>query len=224
VSAGGGGRGPWIDISRPLDPAELVVWPGDPPLSTWLAARIDPDPRAGSAANVTAASLSLHSGTHLDAPRHFFPEGKAVDEIDLERCFGPARLIRHLPDRHLEAADLASVNLSGVTRLLLATANEARSREPGFREDYLALLPDAARFLVSKGVRLVGIDYLSIGPPGPLGEEVHRMLLGAEVVVLEGLVLEGLAPGDYELSAFPIAFKGSDGAPVRAAVRRLAPG
>jgi arylformamidase len=132
---------------------------------------------------------------------------------------GPARLVRHLPDRHLEAADLAAVGIEKVERLLLATTNGARLRDPWFHPDYVALRSDAARRLVDAGIRLVGIDYLSIGPMGPEGEEVHRILLEAGVVVLEGLVLESLPPGDYDLIALPLAVRGSDGAPVRAVLR-----
>jgi arylformamidase len=213
--------GGWIDVSRPLDPRRLLVWPGDPPLEISLLARLDPRPAAGSPYNITVARLCLHSGTHIDAPRHAVPGGKGAEEIPLGACAGPARLVRHVPDRHIGRADLAGRDLRGVERLLLATTNAARAESDGFREDYVALLPDAARFLVETGVRLVGIDYLSIGPRGREGEEVHRILLQAEVVVLEGLVLKGLEPGDYELVAFPLAFVGSDGAPVRAALRPL---
>jgi len=211
----------WIDVSVPLDPGRLVVWPGDPPLRTWLVAGIDPDPRAGSPANVSAASLCLHAGTHLDAPCHYLPGGPAVEAIPLETCVGRARLVRHPHDRHLEAADLASLGLEGVERLLLATTNGARSKDARFHPDYVALRSDAARWVVGAGIRLVGIDYLSIGPLGPEGEEVHRILLEAGVVVLEGLVLADLPAGDYELIALPLAVKGSDGGPVRAAVRPL---
>jgi len=213
-------EGRWIDVSRPLDPARLLVWPGDPPLRAWLVSRIDPHSSGGSSANVTAASLSLHSGTHIDAPRHYIPGGKAAEEIPLEACIGPARLLHHAPRRHLTASDLAAQLIAGARRILLRTSSTGATQSR-FAEDYLALLPQAARRLVEEGIRLVGIDSPSIGPPGPEGEETHRILLEAEVVVLEGLVLEGLPAGDYELVALPVAVWGSDGAPVRAAVRPL---
>lgn len=215
----GGGR--WLDVTKPLDPARLEVWPGDPPLRSWLVSRIDPGSPEGGSANVTAASLSLHSGTHIDAPCHFIPGGKAAEEIPIEACIGPARLVRHAHLRHLTAADLEAQQARGCPRLIIAAA--AAGAVPSL-ERYHALLPGAARWLVKEGVRLVGIDSPSIGPPGPEGEEVHRILLAAEVVVLEGLVLSGLAPGDYELAALPLAIRGSDGAPVRAAMRPLPAG
>lgn len=224
----------WMDISRPLEPGKTVVWPGDLPFSTWLTATMDPGPdpsgteagspegasgRPRSPANVTAACLSLHTGTHIDAPRHFIPGGKGIDGIPIEACIGPARLIHHSLDRPIHAADIGGMPLEGAERVLFRTTNAARGRRPEFAEDYVALLPEAARVLVRKGIRLVGIDYLSVGPPGPPGDEVHRILLGAEVVILEGLILEGLEPGDYDLVALPLSVPGSDGAPVRAALR-----
>jgi arylformamidase len=208
----------WFDISIPLD-SRLVIWPGDPPLKTWLAGQIDP--LSGSTSNITAASLSLHSGTHIDAPCHYIQGGKGVEEIPLQACLGPARLLFHAPDRHITAKDLESMNLEGVERILLGTTNADRLRSSQFSDDYVALLPDAASWLAERGFRLVGIDYLSIGPPGPPGDEVHRILLEAGVVILEGIVPEGLEPGDYELAALPLLVPGSDGAPARAAVRPL---
>ena len=144
-----------------------------------------------------------------------------MEQIPLQACLGPARLLVHAPDRHITARDLDSMDLEGVERVLLGTTNAGRLRASRFSGDYVALLPDAASWLVERGIRLVGIDYLSIGPPGPPGDEVHRILLGAGVVILEGIVLEGLEPGEYELAALPLLVPGSDGAPVRAAVRPL---
>jgi arylformamidase len=209
--------GPWTDVSRPLEPGKLPVWPGDPTPSIWLADRIDP--ARGGHSNVSAASFCLHWGTHVDAPRHFFAEGRAIENISLERCIGPARVIHHFPERNLSAADLDRAGLDGVERLLIRTACSAWPSDGVFRPDYPSLLPDAARFLVERKIRLVGIDYLSIGPPGPPGDEVHRILLGAEVVILEGLLLREIEPGDYEMVALPLLVSGSDGAPVRAVIR-----
>ena len=214
-----GESGPWIDVSRPLEPGKLPAWPGDPAPSIWLADRIDP--ARGSHSNVSAASFCLHWGTHIDAPRHYFAEGRAIEGISLDRCIGPARVIHHIPPRNLTAADLDRAGLDGVERLLIRTASSAWPPEAIFRPEYPALLPDAARSLVDRKVLLVGIDYLSIGPPGPAGDEVHRILLGAGVVILEGLLLGEVEPGDYEMVAMPLLVPGSDGAPVRAVIRPM---
>jgi len=205
---------PFIDISVTLSP-RLPAFPGDPAIQVE---------RAGVAANpfhLTRLSLGSHAGTHIDAPAHLLGEGATVDAIPLEWLIGPCRVV-DLRGRKgaIAAGDLKVLPLAGVRRLLLRTDNSELWQRPGFCEDYVGLAPDAANYLTALGIRLVGIDYLSIEPPGE-ASAVHRILLGAEVVILEGLNLAGAPAGDYELLCLPLNLTGIDGAPCRAVLRPL---
>ena len=201
------------DISLPLS-AETHVYPGDPPVVTapWISIA-DGDP-----ANVTRITLSSHSGTHLDAPRHFNDNGDSVDEIPLERLIGKALVVEILGVKAIGRNELERLRIKGAERLLLKTDNSQLWREPGFNRDYAALSTDGAAFLLEAGVKLVGIDYLSV--EGIEGDgEVHKILLDNGVLVLEGVTLADVAPGEYELICLPLKIKGGDGAPVRALLR-----
>lgn len=191
----------WIDISVPLVPG-IPQWPGDPLLATWKVCEL----RDG--ANVTAVSLCAHTGTHLDAPLHYFEGAAGVDAAPLDALVGPA-VITNLDG-----------SWQGAKRVLFRTANSAQHwwTEP-FREDFEALTPGLARRLVAEGVHLVGIDYLSVGRNNDEGSEVHRILLRAGIWLLEGLNLCDTAPGEYELICLPVRLTGADGAPARAIVR-----
>jgi arylformamidase len=195
------------DISLPLSD-QLPVWPGDPPVT--LARVGDP---AGPW--VSRLGLGSHAGTHVDAPAHFIPGGATVDRLPLEVLIGPAWVV-HLPGPGpLAAADLAAAGIpAGVARLLLRTRNSDSRSE--FAPDIVALAPDASDWLLARGVRLMGIDAPSFEPCESPGEPVHRALLSAGVVILEGLALAGIVPGAYQLVCLPLRLAGGDGAPARA--------
>lgn len=203
-----------FDVTLPVSP-ELPVWPGDPSVSVAPVARI----ATGDAANVSALALSGHTGTHVDAPWHFVEDGAKLDEIPPERWVGPCLVVRmpeevrRIGPEHLETAEIPA----GTERLLLRTANSARWR-PGkleFDADYPALSPAGARWVVEHGIRLVGIDALSIGVFGDDGDEAHRTLLGRGVLVIEGLNLATIEPGAYGLLCLPLRLVVGDGAPAR---------
>jgi arylformamidase len=165
--------------------------------------------------------MSSHTGTHLDAPRHFFEAGLAIDGLDLRLLMGPARVCAFPhATTHLTADDLRPLELAGIQRLLLQTPNAALWEKTGFQTDYTALTESAAHLLVETGVRLVGIDYLSVDAFERHDFPVHRILLGAGVLILEGLDLRAVPPGDYELLALPLLLEHGDGAPTRAILRR----
>jgi arylformamidase len=204
------------DITAPLSPS-LPVYPGDPEVTVTPIAQL----RWGDAANVSRLGLSSHTGTHLDAPRHFFEAGVAIDGLDLRLLMGPARVCAFpQATTHLTADDLRPLELVGVQRLLLQTANAALWEKTGFQANYIALTESAAHLLVEVGVRLVGIDYLSVDAFERQDFPVHRILLEAEVLILEGLDLRTVPPGDYELLALPLLLAHGDGAPARAILRR----
>lgn len=204
-----------IDISLGVS-GELPVWPGDPPIVLDRTASMD----AGDAANVSRLSASVHIGTHVDAPLHFVAGGSPVEALPLEVLIGPAHVV-HLPrarvidESSLEAAAIPA----GAQRLLFKTSNGRLWDESGFEEDYVAVAESGARWLVERGVRLVGVDYLSVAPfsaPVP----THQVLLEAGVVIVEGLDLRSVAAGRYTLYCLPVKLIGSDGAPARALLKK----
>ncbi len=203
----------WIDISAPLSPT-LPVWPGDPSLTLQPIAALEPD-----GANVSAVSMCVHTGTHLDAPLHMIAGGESVDQAPLEALCGPARVIQiDAPD--VSAALLRDAGLRPGERALLKTSNSARAwHTRAFDPALVALTLDAARWLVSHGAPLVGIDGPSISLASDDPAPVHITLLGAGVWVLEGLVLGHVEPGPYELVCLPLKLTGADGAPARAMLR-----
>ena len=201
------------DITLPLS-AELPVYPGDPPveIAPWLS-MVD-----GAAANVSRLTLSTHSGTHIDSPRHFSDTGLPVDEIPLELLIGKALVVEIAGTREIGRKELERLRIKGFERLLLKTDNSELWKGSEFTPDFAALSVDGARYLLEAGVRLVGIDYLSIESVEGDGE-VHRILLDNGVLILEGLNLAEIIPGEYELICLPLKIKGGDGAPVRALLR-----
>jgi len=201
------------DISISLA-AETPVWPGDPAVETTPVSRLS----RGGAANVSRLVLSSHAGTHVDPPHHSLEHGISVDHLPLTLLVGEAVVIDLVGIREIDRKDLARHSIKGHERVLLKTSNSALWDKPGFQDDYVALTEAGAAYLAECGVRLVGIDYLSIEPVGGNGD-IHRLLLGEGVVILEGLNLDGVPAGEYELICLPLKIKGGDGAPARAILR-----
>ena len=192
-----------------------VVYPGNPPISITAQQAIS----QGAGANVSRLDLGSHSGTHVDAPKHFFDDGAGVDTLSLDVLLGPARLIAFGDDvRSVGEAHLRTFDLRGVTRLLLRTRNSAwlASGATDFHPDYTYLAPDGAAYLVTLGIKLVGVDYLSVEQFHSGHHRTHRTLLERGVVIVEGLVLSEPPPGEYELRCLPLKLVGLDGAPARA--------
>ena len=197
-----------IDITVAIRPG-MVVYPGDPPVSLERLLSM----AEGSSYNFSRLDLGVHAGTHVDAPLHFVDDGAAAESLALDVLVGHARVVDLTAADRLDAEALEGVELS--ERTLLKTRNSDLWERDEYVPGALALTADAARVLVDGGVRLVGIDYLSIGD-----EEAHRVLLGAGVVALESIDLRGVEPGDYELICAPLKLVGADGAPARALLRR----
>lgn len=207
----------WTDLTRSIHPA-LVTWPGDPPPTITPCARIE----AGDSCNTSLLRFPSHLGTHLDAPYHFINHGKRLHEVDLDALIGPARLVDcSQAEGCITRAGLEQIDLDGARRVLFRTACRDWLDDPAFHPDYVALDPEAAEYLVEREVRLVGIDYLSIEPFGCEGNRVHQVLLGNEIVVVEGLDLSGLPEGDVEFICLPLKIRDGDGSPCRAVARPL---
>jgi arylformamidase len=167
--------------------------------------------------------MSSHTGTHVDARMHFIPGGWTMEALELSRCVGPCRVVdlTHL-EGHVGRADLEAAEVAGSTRLLLKTRNSELGllgRE-GFVEDYVAISLEAAEYLVEIGVEMVGVDYLSVEPFEDNEFNTHHTLLGADVVIFEGLMLAAAEQGGYFLACLPLKLVGSDGSPVRAILIR----
>jgi arylformamidase len=190
-----------------------VVYPGNPPISISLASAV----AQGASSNVSRLDLGSHTGTHVDAPRHFFDDGAGVDTLPLDVLMGPALLIALDPGvMAVTAEHLRAHDLTHVTRLLLRTRNSGFIRETEFHQDFTYLAPDGAQYLVDHGIRLVGVDYLSVEQFHSGHHRTHRTLLEHGVVIVEGLDLGEPPAGVYELRCLPLRLAGLDGAPARA--------
>lgn len=206
----------YIDISVAIHP-DLPVWTGDPAVKIIRASSI----AAGDAVNVTRLDMGAHTGTHVDAPVHFLDGRRSVEQLDLDTLIGSAWVAAFDVPREITAADLEAAEIpAGTTRLLLKTRNSQLWAENGatFDEDFVGIAADGARWLVERGVRLVGIDYLGVEryDSVPHGAPVHKTLLGAEIILLEGLNLSTVEPGAYHLICLPVKIQGADGSPSRA--------
>lgn len=197
-----------IDISVPVRPG-MVTYPGDPTVTLERVVSI----ADGGVVNLSRLDFGVHSGTHVDAPVHFIDGAAAAESLPLDVLIGPARVVDLTAAERLDASAFDGVELQ--ERVLLKTRNSELWERDTFADEFLALTEDGARALIDAGVRLVGIDYLSIGD-----EAAHQALLGASVVAIEGLDLRGVVPGDYRLVCAPLKLVGSDGAPARALLIR----
>jgi arylformamidase len=205
----------WLDISVPIS-ERTPIFTGDPTFSRDLAQ----DLTRGDVCNLSRLEMGAHTGTHIDAPRHFIDGARTTETIALDSCMGDAWVVDATALRAtIRPSDLDRLAIpSGETRLLFKTRNSDLWSRDGFSSDFLAFGADAARWLVDRGVRLIAIDYLSIAPFGdPV--DTHRAFLGAGVVVVEGTDLRAVEPGPYELLCLPLRLVGSDGAPARALLR-----
>ena len=197
-----------IDISAPIRPG-MVTYPGDPRVTLERVRSI----AGGAGYNLSRLDFGVHTGTHVDAPVHFIEGAPAAEALPLDVLIGPARVLDLTAAERLDAQAFVGAELA--ERVLLKTRNSELWARDTFADDFLALTEDGAQALIEAGVRLVGIDYLSIGD-----EAAHRALLGAGVVAIEGLDLRPVVPGDYELICAPLKLVGSDGAPARVFLRR----
>lgn len=203
----------WIDLTLALSNAS-VVWPGDPAVSIEPAQEIS----RGAPCNESRIAIGSHCGTHIDAPRHFDPNGASIDELDPRILVGPAWVLDCSAASSIGLDHLERVPEGEFGRVLLKTRNSAFLGRAPFREDYVGLSEEGAQYLVSQGCRLVGIDYHSICPFQD-AITTHRVLLGRGIVILEALMLDQAPAGPVDLIALPLKIRGGDAAPARVLVR-----
>ena len=207
---------PWIDVSVALADG-MAHWPDNPP----VVVERTQDMACGAAANVSRLSCGVHTGTHMDAPIHFIAGGTAIDQMPLDATVGPARVIAIADHEAVRVAELQAHDIRAGERILLRTRNSpAAWKSATFVEDFVYLTTEAAEWLAARGVRTVGVDYLSVGGyRAGNGVAVHRALLVAGVWIIEGLDLSAVPPGPCDLVCLPLKILGADGAPARAIVR-----
>lgn len=204
-----------FDVTVPIS-KDMVVYPGDPPIKIERKATIN---KNESKYNVSRYSFGSHTGTHVDPPLHFIEDGIAVDKLPLELLIGRARVVEVTAARIDEAA-LEEFDFTTDVRLLFKTRNSYLWGRKGFVEDFVYITPGAARVLVNEGIKVVGIDYLSVDKFGAAEPETHLVLLGAGTLIIEGLDLREVEPGDYEMICLPLKVKDGDGAPARVILRQ----
>jgi arylformamidase len=200
-----------IDISVPNGPGQHV-YPGDPVPKIESVRQI----ANGDVCNLSLLHMGSHTGTHVDAPYHFLKDGPRLGEVPLDRMVGPCLVADLRGRRAVDAASLRDVQVHGDDILLCRTDNSAKWAAPAFQKDFTFVTKDAADLLVERGVRALGMDYLSIEEFGSPDFPVHHRLLGAGVFVIEGLDLREVAPGRYYLVCLPLKMPELDGAPARA--------
>jgi len=201
------------DVTVPLAPG-MTVYPGDPPFALESVQRFGEHPYS-----LSRLRLSTHTGTHVDAPSHFLPGGATVDQLPLEILLGKARVVELLARERVERGDLEALDLRDDLRVLLKTRMSGQLLKPGYQSDHVYLSQDAAAYLAQAGIKLVGFDYLSVDRCGSADYAAHHALLGCGVIVLEGLDLSEVGPGEYDMACLPLRIAGGDGAPARVVLR-----
>ncbi len=203
------------DVSAPISD-KLVTWPGDPKPRLTVVKRI----ADGGSANLSELCLGSHTGTHVDAPLHFVDAAATIDQVPLDTLIGPARVLDLAGRSVVTEADLLAADLRGVTRLLLKTDNSSLWSDSAFHPDFTYIDEVAARYIVSIGIALVGVDYLSIEKPHTATHPTHHAFLDKGVVIIEGLNLSAVPAGAYELFCMPLLVTGAEAAPARVVLRR----
>ena len=211
--------GEWIDATATLDPSTTPVYQGDAPMKFDFLH----DMRKGDSFTLSVYSLGAHSGTHIDAPMHFIRDGASIDQVPLAPLIGPARII-DIPEniQAISSAELSRHEWRGAERVIFRTRSALGGwmHSATFHRDFAYIAPDAAQQLAEAGVKLVGVDYISaeqFGAPAPLA---HRALLGKGIPIVEGLQLDDVPAGDYDLIVLPMKVGAHEGAPARAILRR----
>ena len=200
----------WLDVSVPIY-AGMVHFPDDPSIEIDTITHVE----KGNLCTVSRLTMGSHTGTHIDAPIHFLPGGTGAEEIPLENLIGPARVLEIKDPHAVKAEELRVHNLGARERLLFKTSNSERCwKTSQFVPDSVSIAEDAASYLARLNTLAVGIDYLSAGSP-----ETHRTLLGAGVVIVEGLNLSAISQGRYEMLCLPLKILGGDGALARVLLR-----
>jgi arylformamidase len=209
----------WIDVSYSLS-SDMLHWPDDPipPRVDWIF-----HPSKGYPVTMAQININVHDGTHIDAPRHFLPQGTPIDEMPVDAIMGPARVIEIKDTVSIKPKELEPYNIQPGERILFKTINSSYYKKDKFVEDFVYISTEAAHFLRDKKVSVVGIDYFAIGSYKDRENlvEVHNALVGNGIWVIETIDLSAVKAGQYEIICLPIKVKQGDGAPARVILRPL---
>ena len=200
------------DVTVPITNS-MPVWPGDPPVRLTAKSHLSRDKT--HTVRLTNIEMGSHTGTHIDAPFHMTDEGRRLDEFPLETLTGKVTVFEIPGARSLGRTELERLNWDGVERVLFKTENSSHWQDGKFYEEFVYLEPEGAEFLVQQGVRLVGIDYLSIDKFRSQSHPSHFVLLKQDIPIIEGLNLAAVPAGEYTLVALPLKLQDADGAPAR---------
>jgi arylformamidase len=196
----------------------MVHWPGDPAFHIRKVV----DQKNGDVCTLSHIEMSVHTGTHMDAPRHFLMDAPTMESMPIEATVGLARVVEIRDERAIGRDELLEHDLQPGERILFKTANSGKSWDSDdFDEDFIFIAADGAEYLAECGIRTVGVDYLSVGGFRQDGVETHQAILRAGIWIIEGLDLREISAGLYEMICLPLKLVGSDGAPARAALRRV---
>lgn len=203
------------DVTVPIS-CDLATFPGDPKIEVVRTEKL----ADGGSANVSTISLGSHTGTHVDPPYHFIEEGLKVDQLPLEVLTGRTHVFQ-VTAPEINEVVLGEFDFTDVARVLFKTRNSYFWKDgKKFRPDFVYITPKAAGLLVESGVKLVGIDYLSVEKFHSKKYKTHHILLSNGVIIIEGLDLSEVEPDDYEMICLPLKIKDGDGAPARVILRK----
>jgi arylformamidase len=206
----------WIDISTTIKNG-MVHWPGD----AEVKIKKEQSMQASDECNVTTLQMSAHTGTHVDAPLHFIASGTDASEISLEKLIGVVKIFDIENPKTISLEEVRNLHIEIGCKIIFKTKNSNRnwSEEP-FNHQFVYLSTEAAQFLVDKNVQVIGVDYLSVAGEEN-GSSVHRILLNQDILIIEGLALQNIEPGNYEMICLPLKIKDADGAPARVIIRKI---
>lgn len=202
-----------IDISQTIHP-EMAVWPGDTEYKPFWVAQIE----NGMVCNIGSVTMSLHTGTHADAPYHFLSEGLPIADVDLAPYIGPALVVDMAGVKSIGADAIGGIQIDGVERVIFRTVSANADK---FESSFAHITPDGAEALVARGIKLIGVDTPSVDQADSKTLDTHKILAQHSVAILENLSLEHVSPGTYELIALPLKLTGMDASPVRAILRTM---
>lgn len=213
------GSSGWIDISYPLSD-DMIHWPLSPiyPHIEWVM-----HPSKGHQVSMSQLNINVHNGTHVDAPRHFFTDGKTIEDMPLDAIMGPARVIEIKDKESIKPAELEAYKIQPGERILFKTKNSALYKLGKFVDDYVYITTEAGKYLKDKKIAVVGIDYQGIGTIKDMQNvfDVHKILLEAGIWIIEVLDLSGVKPGNYEIICLPVRLKDGDAGMARAIIRPI---
>ena len=204
----------FYDVTLPISNA-MITWPSDPAVSITGTSLIS----QGGFCNLSELKIGSHCGTHIDAPSHFLENGRTIDQLALENLIGETTVFEFKNKENIDVCDIKQLRFDNVKRVLFKTVNSSYWKLSAFKKDFVYLTKDAAQYLVDKGIRLVGVDYLSVEKFESQQAETHHILLRNDVIILEGLDLSTVEPGRYELIALPLKIKDGDGSPARVVLK-----